>query len=199
MLEDEHDEQKRELPRDRRPQRRAAARARLRPAVLGAAAGRRARARAERRRPAPARASGRRVGAAARRGGRRRARGHGGEVPVDLGRSGAARAAARQPRLERDQVHAARRAGRRSLSSAQTGLVHFEVSDTGIGISEEERERLFERFFRSQNGARAPDPGNRPRSLHLEGDRRGTRRPHRGRQHRRRGHDVRRRAARSPS
>jgi signal transduction histidine kinase len=37
-----------------------------------------------------------------------------------------------------------------SLSSAE-GLVRFEVSDTGIGISEQERERLFERFFRSQN------------------------------------------------
>ena len=35
--------------------------------------------------------------------------------------------------------------------SAQGGLVHFEVSDTGIGISEQERERLFERFFRSQS------------------------------------------------
>jgi signal transduction histidine kinase len=36
------------------------------------------------------------------------------------------------------------------LSSGE-GLVRFEVSDTGIGISEQERERLFERFFRSQN------------------------------------------------
>jgi signal transduction histidine kinase len=31
------------------------------------------------------------------------------------------------------------------------GLVQVEVSDTGIGIAEEEREHLFERFFRSQN------------------------------------------------
>ncbi|MFZ1881934.1 MAG: HAMP domain-containing sensor histidine kinase [Gaiellaceae bacterium] len=36
------------------------------------------------------------------------------------------------------------------LSSGE-GLVRFEVSDTGIGITEQERERLFERFFRSQN------------------------------------------------
>ena len=34
--------------------------------------------------------------------------------------------------------------------SERDGLVRFEISDTGIGISEEERERLFERFFRSQ-------------------------------------------------
>ena len=34
--------------------------------------------------------------------------------------------------------------------SASAGLVRFEVSDTGIGITEQERERLFERFFRSQ-------------------------------------------------
>jgi signal transduction histidine kinase len=35
--------------------------------------------------------------------------------------------------------------------TSHNGLVRFEVSDTGIGIPEEERERLFERFFRSQN------------------------------------------------
>ncbi|HEX3806100.1 MAG TPA: HAMP domain-containing sensor histidine kinase [Gaiellaceae bacterium] len=33
---------------------------------------------------------------------------------------------------------------------ARDGLVHIEVSDTGIGIPESERERLFQRFFRSQ-------------------------------------------------
>jgi signal transduction histidine kinase len=44
------------------------------------------------------------------------------------------------------------RGGRVSVQlSAGDGLVRFEVSDTGIGISEQERERLFERFFRSQS------------------------------------------------
>ncbi|MBA3842557.1 MAG: HAMP domain-containing histidine kinase [Actinobacteria bacterium] len=33
---------------------------------------------------------------------------------------------------------------------ARGGVVCLEVSDTGIGISDAERERLFERFFRSQ-------------------------------------------------
>jgi signal transduction histidine kinase len=33
---------------------------------------------------------------------------------------------------------------------ARDGVVHIEVSDTGIGIPESERERLFQRFFRSQ-------------------------------------------------
>jgi signal transduction histidine kinase len=35
--------------------------------------------------------------------------------------------------------------------SSRDGLVRFEISDTGIGIAEPERERLFERFFRSQS------------------------------------------------
>jgi signal transduction histidine kinase len=33
---------------------------------------------------------------------------------------------------------------------ARDGMVHLEVSDTGIGISDDERGHLFERFFRSQ-------------------------------------------------
>jgi signal transduction histidine kinase len=34
--------------------------------------------------------------------------------------------------------------------NAGDGLAHIEVSDTGIGIPDDEREKLFERFFRSQ-------------------------------------------------
>ena len=42
--------------------------------------------------------------------------------------------------------------GRVSVAlSTQNGFVCIEVSDTGIGISGAERERLFERFFRSQS------------------------------------------------
>ena len=41
--------------------------------------------------------------------------------------------------------------GRIDISlGAENGTVCLEVSDTGIGIPEEERARLFERFFRSQ-------------------------------------------------
>jgi signal transduction histidine kinase len=35
--------------------------------------------------------------------------------------------------------------------SAHTDLIRIEVSDTGIGIPDQERERLFERFFRAQS------------------------------------------------
>jgi signal transduction histidine kinase len=35
--------------------------------------------------------------------------------------------------------------------SAHTDLIRIEVSDTGIGIADRERERLFERFFRAQS------------------------------------------------
>jgi signal transduction histidine kinase len=37
-----------------------------------------------------------------------------------------------------------------ALAPAVGGGVSVEVSDTGIGIPEADRERLFERFFRSQ-------------------------------------------------
>jgi signal transduction histidine kinase len=35
--------------------------------------------------------------------------------------------------------------------SAHSDLIRLEVSDTGIGIPDQERERLFERFFRAQS------------------------------------------------
>jgi signal transduction histidine kinase len=35
-------------------------------------------------------------------------------------------------------------------AAAVDGIVHIDVSDTGIGIAEQDRTRLFERFFRSQ-------------------------------------------------
>ena len=57
-------------------------------------------------------------------------------------------AAARQPRVERDQVHAGRRA-RGGHADGQRRSAVIDVSDTGIGIPAGERGRLFERFFRS--------------------------------------------------
>jgi signal transduction histidine kinase len=43
--------------------------------------------------------------------------------------------------------------------SAQNGSVCIQVSDTGIGITNAERERLFERFFRSQSALEAQIQG----------------------------------------
>jgi signal transduction histidine kinase len=37
------------------------------------------------------------------------------------------------------------------VATAVDGIVHIDVSDTGMGIADEDRARLFERFFRSQS------------------------------------------------
>ena len=42
---------------------------------------------------------------------------------------------------------------------AEEGLAVLEVEDTGLGIPEEEQERLFERFFRSSNAMESAIPG----------------------------------------
>ena len=42
---------------------------------------------------------------------------------------------------------------------AEEGLAVLELEDTGLGIPEEEQERLFERFFRSSNAMESAIPG----------------------------------------
>jgi CheY-like chemotaxis protein/signal transduction histidine kinase len=112
-------------------------------------------------------------------------------------RADAARAAARQPRLERDQVHADGRAGRGARRGGRRHRPH-------------RRERHRHRDRRAgphaplrallplAECARARDPGHGAGALHLEGDRRGARRPDRRGERRGRGDDVCRGAPRSP-
>ena len=66
---------------------------------------------------------------------------------------------ARQPRLERDQVHARRRHAS-TVRVARVGRRRASRSrDTGIGIAAEEQEQLFERFFRTRSATDAAIPG----------------------------------------
>jgi PAS domain S-box-containing protein len=58
------------------------------------------------------------------------------------------------------------------LSAGRDGQsVWFSVTDQGVGMSDEEAEHLFEKFYRADTSETAP-PRHRPRTLHQQGDRR---------------------------
>ena len=116
-----------------------------------------------------------RIGAGRRRaqGGRLRLSAPG-RPPAALGGPDAPHPAARQPALERDQVHARTAARSRSASSATTTSLRIEVADTGVGIPADEVGRLFERFFRASTGATIQGTGLG--LLDRQVDRRGPRR-----------------------
>ena len=69
-----------------------------------------------------------------------------------MGQPGPARGGARQSRRERRQLLPGPHPGRdrRAAGSAASGgdLIEISVTDQGIGISEKDRERIFERFYR---------------------------------------------------
>ena len=44
-------------------------------------------------------------------------------------------------------------------SRLEDTIVSFEVEDTGVGLSEEDCRRVFEKFYRAQNGDMAPGTG----------------------------------------
>ena len=175
------------LPRGRRAELAASARARERPALPRPGRGGQARDRAQARRSRPGRRRVRRGLRAGRglegdRAGRTRRR-----RPEARGRSRPARADARQPRLERAQVHAERRPGRRSpergrRDGAPRGRGHRARHPAG-GAGPAVRALLPQ-----LDGRRERDPGNGPRPHDHEGDRRTARRAHRDREPGERGH-----------
>ena len=76
--------------------------------------------------------------------------------------------------------------GRAWVSAAvDGGQVRVEVGDTGIGIEEEERGRIFDRFYRGSTARGGESRGRGPGTGDLRPDREGPRRTHRGHVHRR--------------
>ena len=67
--------------------------------------------------------------------------------------------------------------GRVDVRLTAGGDAVIEVEDTGLGISVDEQQQLFERFFRSSQATQEPDSGQRPGADDHEGDRRASRRP----------------------
>ena len=106
-------------------------------------------------------------------------------------RPGEAPARAVQPDPERDPPHAGRRLGRRARARRAGDAVEIEVADTGDGIAADERDRVFEPFFRGGEQAARPTRRRRPRPGDLARDRRGARRAASGSRTRRAGTRVR--------
>ena len=159
----------------RRAEREPAARARGRPALPGTDRGRQALPRGRRRRPRGGRRRVRRDRTAARRGQGDHAHARHEPAPAARGGPSAARPAPRQPRLERDQVHAGGRprgradkllAGQRDSRSSR-----HRHGDPGRGAGARLR-ALLPHDARD----RAGDSGHRARACDLQGDRARARR-----------------------
>ena len=69
-------------------------------------------------------------------------------LPPVARRRAAAAPGARQPRRERGQVLAGRRAGAGAARRSDERTIRWAVSDEGLGIPAAERRRIFEKFYR---------------------------------------------------